>query len=64
MLFASASVVKNLNDLVRLYLHESERVYCDKLVDKDDIVLFFKLQKAAVKKTLEVHEIIYNSSTN
>jgi dynein heavy chain len=59
MLFANASVVKNLNDLVRLYLHESERVYCDKFVDKEDVVLFFKLQKAAVKKTLEVEKNIH-----
>ena len=54
MLFASSAAVKNLNDLVRLYLHESERVYCDKFADKEDIVVFFKIQKGIVKSTLEV----------
>ena len=34
-------------------MHESERVYCDKLVDKEDIELFHKLQREIIKKTLE-----------
>ena len=34
-------------------MHEAERVYCDKLVDKEDFDLFFKIQRDVVKKTLE-----------
>ena len=54
ILFAKPDAIKTATDLVRLYLHESERVYCDKLVDKEDIDLFFKLQRDIVKKSLEV----------
>lgn len=53
ILFAKSDVIRTLTDLIRLYLHESERVYCDKLVDSDDTVLFFKLQKGVLKKTFE-----------
>lgn len=54
ILFAKPEAVKTINDLVRLYLHESERVYCDKLVDKEDSDLFYKIQKDVIKKTLDV----------
>jgi dynein heavy chain len=53
ILFAKPESVKTTTDLVRLYLHESERVYCDKLVDKEDAILFFKIQRDILKKTLE-----------
>jgi dynein heavy chain len=53
-LYAESDAVKNINDLVRLYLHESQRVYCDKLVDKEDIDLFHKMQKDIIKKSFEV----------
>jgi dynein heavy chain len=59
MLYAKPDAVKNLNDLIRLYLHESQRVYCDKLVDKDDIELFYKIQKDIMKKSFEVKMILY-----
>jgi len=52
-LFAKPECVKTTTDLVRLYLHESERVYCDKLVDKEDSNLFFKMQRDIIKKLLE-----------
>jgi dynein heavy chain len=52
-LFAKPDAVKTVNDLTRLFLHESERVYCDKLVDKEDSDLFFKIQRDVVKKTIE-----------
>jgi dynein heavy chain len=53
MLFAGPEAVKTLNDLIRLFSHECERVYCDKLVDQEDIDLFFKLQKGIIRKTFE-----------
>ena len=54
ILFAKPEAVKTINDLVRLYLHESERVYCDKLVEKEDSDLFYKIQRDVIKKTLDV----------
>ena len=53
LLFAKPEIIKTSGDLVRLFLHESERVYCDKLVDKEDIQLFAKIQRDVIKKTLE-----------
>jgi dynein heavy chain, axonemal len=55
ILFAKPDVIKTTNDLIKLFLHESERVYCDKLVDKEDIDLFYKIQRDSVKKSLEVN---------
>ena len=62
ILFAKPEAVKTHNDLVRLYLHESERVYCDKLVDRSDIDMFMKLQREVAKKSFEVRNIEYFSS--
>lgn len=53
ILFVKPDAVKTTTDLVRLYLHESERVYCDKLVEKEDSDLFFKIQRDVIKKTIE-----------
>jgi len=47
---------KTSSDLIRLYLHESRRVYGDKLIDKDDSDAFVKLQYASfqgAKKNFE-----------
>lgn len=41
-------------DLVRLWLHESERVYRDKLTDDKDIEAFNKIQADIVKKSFDV----------
>ena len=42
--------MKNTKDLVRLYVHEAERVYGDKLVSSDDIDSFQKIFRDTVKK--------------
>ncbi|XP_032161875.1 dynein heavy chain 11, axonemal isoform X2 [Mustela erminea] len=42
ILFASPECLKCPNDLIRLWLHESSRVYGDKLVDPKDCDLFQK----------------------
>ncbi|KAH0627401.1 hypothetical protein JD844_003041 [Phrynosoma platyrhinos] len=42
ILFAKQQCLKHPNDLVRLWLHESSRVYGDKLVEEKDCTLFHK----------------------
>lgn len=54
ILFSGADCAKTHWELVRLWLHESARVYRDKLVDLDDIALYDKTAKDVVKKTFEV----------
>lgn len=41
-------------DLIRLWMHEAERVYGDKLADEKDIETFQKLVKDVCKKCFEV----------
>ncbi|CAF2140297.1 unnamed protein product [Rotaria magnacalcarata] len=53
ILFAKPDAIKTHHDLIRLYLHESERVYCDKLVDRTDIDMFTKLQREVAKKSFD-----------
>ncbi|NXB98994.1 DYH17 protein, partial [Orthonyx spaldingii] len=43
LLFSTPECLKNPVDLVRLWLHEAERVYGDKLVDEEDQYRFTKL---------------------
>uniref|UniRef100_A0A670JUX8 Dynein axonemal heavy chain 9 n=1 Tax=Podarcis muralis TaxID=64176 RepID=A0A670JUX8_PODMU len=50
ILFSTPECLKAPHDLVKLYLHESSRVYRDKMVDEKDFVLFDKLQTEMVKK--------------
>lgn len=59
MLFASTDCVKSPVDLLRLWMHEANRVYRDKLVDSKDLEDFDKLIKESVKKSFEVSTIFY-----
>ncbi|XP_064623162.1 dynein beta chain, ciliary-like [Lineus longissimus] len=53
MLFAVADAAKTPADLIRLWMHEAERVYRDKLIDEKDMETFDKLIKDVVKKSFE-----------
>lgn len=53
ILFAAPDCAKTSVDLIRLWMHEAERVYRDKMVDQEDMALFDKLQKDIVKKSFE-----------
>ncbi|XP_070790567.1 dynein axonemal heavy chain 9 [Pituophis catenifer annectens] len=50
ILFSTPECLKTPQDLVKLYLHESSRVYRDKMVDDKDLIVFDKMQAEAVKK--------------
>uniref|UniRef100_A0A8D1TE77 AAA+ ATPase domain-containing protein n=1 Tax=Sus scrofa TaxID=9823 RepID=A0A8D1TE77_PIG len=54
ILFSSVECVKSTQDLVKLYLHESNRVYRDKMVEEKDLDLFDKIQAEVVKKIFDV----------
>jgi dynein heavy chain len=40
--------------MIRLWMHEANRVYRDKLVEEEDISLYDKILKDVVKKSFEV----------
>lgn len=54
ILFSSVECIKCTQDLVKLYLHESNRVYRDKMVEENDFDLFDKIQTEVVKKVFDV----------
>ncbi|KAM3592376.1 uncharacterized protein V6R79_017533 [Siganus canaliculatus] len=53
ILFCTAECLKAPQDLLKLYLHESSRVYRDKMVEEHDFQVFDKLQADTVKKLYE-----------
>ncbi|XP_059734281.1 dynein axonemal heavy chain 9 isoform X5 [Bos taurus] len=53
ILFSSVECVRSSQDLVNLYLHESNRVYRDKMVEEKDLDLFDKIQVDVVKKIFD-----------
>ncbi|KAL6109087.1 dnah11 [Pungitius sinensis] len=53
MLFAGPDSVKESTDLALLWLHESCRVYSDRLVDVKDLQLFRKVQMETVHECFE-----------
>ncbi|KAJ8957969.1 hypothetical protein NQ318_001970 [Aromia moschata] len=53
ILFSSMDCLNNPFDLVRLWIHECQRVYGDKLIEEKDIDAFSKLQLDMFKKNFE-----------
>ncbi|KAJ8415860.1 hypothetical protein AAFF_G00404170 [Aldrovandia affinis] len=53
LLFSTVECLRQDTDLVQLWLHETSRVYSDKLVDPKDHELFHKLQLDAARKHFE-----------
>uniref|UniRef100_A0A8B9DZR5 Dynein axonemal heavy chain 9 n=1 Tax=Anser cygnoides TaxID=8845 RepID=A0A8B9DZR5_ANSCY len=54
LLFSTPECLKQPQDLVKLYLHESNRVYRDKMVEEKDYGTFDKIQLEVVKKFYDV----------
>ena len=54
VLFAMPDAAKTPVDLVRLWMHEAQRVYRDKLVDQVDMEAYDKIEKDMLKKSFEV----------
>jgi dynein heavy chain len=55
MLFVSTKNILNPQDLIRLYIHEAERTYSDKLINQDDLDLFNKILRETIRKNFEVN---------
>uniref|UniRef100_A0A8C2C803 AAA+ ATPase domain-containing protein n=1 Tax=Cyprinus carpio TaxID=7962 RepID=A0A8C2C803_CYPCA len=55
ILFCTSECLKTPQDLVKIYLHESNRVYRDKMVEDKDFDIFDKLQSETVKKFYEAN---------
>ncbi|TGZ69565.1 hypothetical protein CRM22_003672 [Opisthorchis felineus] len=53
MLFANADLLRQPTDLVRLWMHESHRVYSDKLMERTDVETFDRLLRDITKKSLD-----------
>ncbi|CAK8676513.1 unnamed protein product [Clavelina lepadiformis] len=53
MLYATSDCVKTVGDMAKLWLHESCRVYKDKLVDEKDMSNYDELSMEAAKKYFE-----------
>ncbi|KAG5856708.1 hypothetical protein ANANG_G00010770 [Anguilla anguilla] len=53
LLFSTVECLRQDTDLVQLWLHETSRVYSDKLVEPRDHRLFHKLQMDAARKHFE-----------
>uniref|UniRef100_A0A8B9IAP8 Dynein axonemal heavy chain 9 n=1 Tax=Anser brachyrhynchus TaxID=132585 RepID=A0A8B9IAP8_9AVES len=56
LLFSTPECLKQPQDLVKLYLHESNRVYRDKMVEEKDYGTFDKIQLEVVKKFYDTLE--------
>lgn len=54
ILFSTTEILKTPLDLVRLWLHEAERVYGDKMVDGKDQDALRRVTIASTKKFFDV----------
>lgn len=53
ILFSTGDTCPDGNHLIQLWVHEATRVYCDKLVDQQDVEAFHKIVADVVKKNFE-----------
>lgn len=53
ILFGNGETCPDANHLIRLWVHEADRVYCDKLVDASDIEAYDKVIADVAKKNFE-----------
>lgn len=53
LLFSTNECLNTPTDMIRIWLHECQRVYGDKLIDDKDIDSFTKMQTDIVKKSFE-----------
>lgn len=56
LLFSTAEILRVPLDLVRLWLHEAERVYGDKMVDGKDQDVLRRVTMASTKKFFDVSQ--------
>lgn len=56
LLFSTTETLKIPLDLVRLWLHEAERVYGDKMVDEKDQEALRRVTIASTKKFFDVRQ--------
>lgn len=56
LLFSTAEILKFPLDLVRLWLHEAERVYGDKMVDEKDQDTLRRVTITSTKKFFDVSQ--------
>lgn len=53
MLFSTGDTCNDTTQMIQLWTHEASRVYCDKLVDQQDIEAFQKIIGDVVKKNFD-----------
>lgn len=62
ILFALPETIRYASDLVHLWLHESSRVYSDKLMEEKDVELFNKILLDTGKRYFEVRSVMSSGS--
>uniref|UniRef100_A0A8C9SXB4 Dynein axonemal heavy chain 17 n=1 Tax=Scleropages formosus TaxID=113540 RepID=A0A8C9SXB4_SCLFO len=63
VLFCSCDCLKTVQDLVKIYMHESQRVYRDKMVEEKDFETFDKIIHDSVKKFFEAMNMYCHFAT-
>uniref|UniRef100_H2Y999 AAA+ ATPase domain-containing protein n=1 Tax=Ciona savignyi TaxID=51511 RepID=H2Y999_CIOSA len=63
LLFSSPECLKNQVDVIRMWLHESARVYGDKMVEEKDFLTFEKLLGETTRRIYELYYFQYNLSS-
>lgn len=53
-MFATGECVTSTSSFIRLWLHETTRIYGDKLIEKKDLETFSKTISEQIKKTFSV----------